>query len=103
MLRLNYFLFCISTSYYSHHYLFIYESFIFYLFYHIIYSEAKDEIIQLNLEMFTRDIVKDTTPGAMLFFSALHDRNIVPNLQQLMLQMGHLKGKFMIHFRSLSS
>ena len=61
-------------------------------------SEAKDEIIQLNLEMFTRDIVKDTTPGAMLFFSALHDRNIVPNLQQLMLQMSHLKGKFRFHF-----
>lgn len=52
---------------------------------------AHEEIEDLDAELLDIIKSKDKTPTAILFFSVLHDPNIIPNLQQLTLQFQHLR------------
>ena len=54
--------------------------------------DVNDDVEQLTLEKFKIATEKDCTPAAMLFFSTLHDPNMVPTIQQLVLQLNSLKG-----------
>ena len=49
--------------------------------------DMNDDIEQLTLEKFKIATEKDCTPAAMLFFSTLHDPNMVPTIQQLIIQL----------------
>ena len=54
--------------------------------------DMNDDLEQLTLEKFKIATEKDCTPSAMLFFSTLHDPNMVPTIQQLVIQLNSLKG-----------
>ena len=54
--------------------------------------DLEDDVEQLQLEKFKLMTAKDCTPSAMLFFCALHDPNTIPTMQQLVTQLGALKG-----------
>eukprot|EP01041_Mallomonas_annulata_P001642 gene1642-3181_t len=54
-------------------------------------AEAKNEIAQLYEEIFELQQRHDRTPGALLFFACLHSNDCVSGLQQLVLQLTHLK------------
>ena len=53
--------------------------------------QADGEIEDLEKELFEAQQGADRTPGALLFFAALQDDGAVPTMQQLVLQLGHLK------------
>ena len=53
--------------------------------------QADNEIEDLEKELFEAQQGADRTPGALLFFAALQDEGAVPTIQQLVLQLGHLK------------
>jgi hypothetical protein len=53
--------------------------------------DVEDDVEQLTLEKFKIIMEKDCTPSAMLFFSTLHDPNVVPTLQQLVMQFTALR------------
>ena len=53
--------------------------------------QADGEIEDLEKEFFEAQQGADRTPGALLFFAALQDDGAVPTMQQLVLQLGHLK------------
>ena len=55
-------------------------------------QEARDEAEDMNVEVFRVMQESDRTPGALLFFAALHDPVVVSVLQQLVLQLTLLKG-----------
>ena len=54
-------------------------------------AQADNEIEDLEKELFEAQQGADRTPGALLFFAALQDEGAVPTMQQLVLQLGHLK------------
>ena len=54
-------------------------------------AQADNEIDDLEQELFEVQHDADRTPGALLFFAALQDDGAVPTMQQLVLQLGHLK------------
>ena len=54
-------------------------------------EEAKEAIEDLEVELFGVMQQKDRTPGALLFFTMLHDPNYLEALQQLILQMNKMK------------
>ena len=55
-------------------------------------AEAEEENEELNLEVFKQMQEGDRTPGALLFFAALHDPVTISVLQQVTLQLKALKG-----------
>jgi len=55
-------------------------------------AEAEEENEELNLEVFKQMQEGDRTPGALLFFAALHDPATISVLQQVALQLKALKG-----------
>ena len=54
-------------------------------------TEAEEEIEELNLEVFKQMQEGDRTPGALLFYAALHDPVTTNVLQQIILQLKALK------------
>lgn len=52
------------------------------------------EIEDLEQEVFEVMKARDQTPGALLFFTALHDATFIPSLQQMSLQLHHLQNYF---------
>jgi len=55
-------------------------------------AEAEEENEELNLEVFKQMQEGDRTPGALMFFAALHDPVTISVLQQIALQLKALKG-----------
>ena len=54
-------------------------------------EEAHCDVIELQQDLFEAQQKTDTTPGALLFFSTMHDPSIVENLQQMLLQVANVK------------
>ena len=54
-------------------------------------AEAQAETEEMNLEIFRVMQEGDRTPGALLFFAALHDPVTVSVMQQVVLQLSHLR------------
>ena len=52
---------------------------------------ADADIKSLEMELFEAQQTTDKTPGALLFFAVLLTEGAVPNLQQLLLQLTHIK------------
>lgn len=55
-------------------------------------ADAQAEAEEMNLEVFRVMQEGDRTPGALLFFAALHDPTTVSVMQQIVLQLSHLRG-----------
>lgn len=51
-----------------------------------------EEIEDLEMELLHVMKERDKTPGAILFFTLMHDQAFIPNLQQLTLQFQQVKG-----------
>ena len=54
-------------------------------------AQSSAEMEELERELFLAQTSSDRTPGALLFFAAMHDGGTVPNLQQLVLQLVNIK------------
>ena len=54
--------------------------------------ESEEETESLNLEVFRAMQEGDRTPGALMFFSALHDPVTINIIQQVILQLTNVKG-----------
>lgn len=55
-------------------------------------SQLKEDNEELTHEIFRVMQEGDKTPGALLFFAALHDPFTIQSMNQLLLQLGQLKG-----------
>jgi hypothetical protein len=55
-------------------------------------AEAKEEFEDNEVEMLEVMTERDKSPDALLFFAIMHDPSYMQNLQQLVLQIKHLRG-----------